>query len=88
MFEVNHYPGGIMPKLHSMRDGFPQITEYNGVPILFTLWRKGGKPNVSAMVDLTDPKNPKWVKLPSHPGDPREEIPVGEVVCWSEPPRW
>lgn len=76
-----------MLQLHSMRDGFPQITEHNGVPIPFTLWRKGGKPNVLAMVDLNDPKNPKWVKLPSHSDDPREEIPVNEVVCWSLPPR-
>ena len=75
-----------MSVLHSMRDGFPQITEHNGVPIPFTLWRKGGKPNITAVVDLTDPKNPKWVKPPVNAGERPEVIPTDEVVCWNMPP--
>lgn len=75
-----------MSQLRSMKDGFPQITEHNGVPILFTLWRKGGQPNVSAIVDLADPQNPKWVKPPVKAGEQPEVIPINEVVCWNMPP--
>lgn len=75
-----------MSQLRSMKDGFPQITEHNGVPILFTLWRKDGRSNVSAVVDLTDPQNPKWVKPPVKAGEQPEVIPINEVVCWNMPP--
>lgn len=75
-----------MPRLNRMSNGFPQITEHNGVPILFTILLRGGKQSILAMIDLTDPQNPKWVRPPVNAGEQPEVIQTDEVLWWNMPP--